>query len=248
MFKCFGGINIKTNIKLLLMFTFIFLVIPFVKSEVSTIYYPQNQTADLKLPCWNNNTYCSSGAKCNITIAYGNDSLLVTNLGMTNTNGIFNYTLTPAQTSIKGIYKEYVICSDGMNNGYSAVQFYITGKGNPPANDGLRIFIYLIFVLSMIGLIYTFCLNLAKIITLSIGVYDVLLSWAFYILMIITFNLASEYMLSTFIENLSIFFLNITKWTNGVMPILLLAIAIMIKMLDKKGKLSANEMWKGGSR
>lgn len=248
MFKCFGGINIKTNIKILLIIGIILLGIPFVKSEVSTIYYPQNQTTDIKIPCWNNNTYCSTGSKCNITIAYSNDSLLVNNLDMTNTNGIFNYTLTPAQTSTKGIYKEYVICSDGANNGYSAVQFYITGKGNPPGNDGLKVFIYLIFILSMVGLIYTFCINLAKIITLSIGIYDVLLSWAFYILMIITYNLAYEYLLVTFVEDLAIFFLNITKWTNGVMPILLLAIAIMIKMLDKKGKLSTDEMWKGGSR
>ena len=99
-----------------------------VKADISTIYYPYNSQVNITVPCINNNTICSATAKCNITILYNNDTALVLNTNMTNSAGFFSYGLNVNQTGTKGIYKEYIICNDGSSNGYSATQFYITGK------------------------------------------------------------------------------------------------------------------------
>ena len=53
---------------------------------------------------------------------------------------------------------------------------------------------------------------------MSIGVYDVLMSWAAYIVLMITFYLANVYLLSTFVENLSGTFLKILVFSNIIFP------------------------------
>jgi len=216
--------------------------VPLIKAEISNIYYPVNSTINLNIPCFNNNTLCSTSAKCNITLAYSNDSLFIVNKEMINTNGMFSYKIYPNQTFQKGTYKEYVICSDGVSNGYSAFQFMITGSGEAPANDIMQMFIYIIFIASIILLFYTFFITIAKIVTLSSTIFDVLLAWASVILLIITIKLSTDYMITTFIEHLANTFLNVTIWTNGVLPMLAFALSFLLGMLQKKRPLSPKEI------
>ena len=53
--------------------------------------YQQDKEVDLKVPCFNNGTYCSGSATCNVTILYPNSSVLVDNQLMTNGGSYHNY-------------------------------------------------------------------------------------------------------------------------------------------------------------
>jgi len=137
---------IKMNKKILIwtLGLMIFLV-SIISVSAETMIYPQNQTLDLKVPCFNNNTFCSTGAACNLTIFHSNDSLLVDNQGMTNKGSYFNYTLTNSQTSTVGSYKQYVTCWDG-DNGFVSSEFKITPKGVEGTTHNSILYVVLLLV------------------------------------------------------------------------------------------------------
>ena len=205
-----------------------------VNSEIDKIYYPQNTNINITGMCFNNNTYCSPSGICNITILYSNDSILILNKKMINSNGIFSYLLNSTQTSQKGIYKEYIICSDGSSNGYSANQFYITGNGNPPASPSLFIFIWLIFILSSVGLIWSVFWNLSKFVTLDENIYGILISWGIASFNFVALILAQNYLLDTFIEEWVSKLLNALMWSAFILPLIAYFVTIMYNYFQQK--------------
>jgi len=112
--------------------------------------YQQDKEVDLKVPCFNNGTYCSGSATCNVTILYPNSSVLVDNQLMTNGGSYHNYTLTSGQTNTAGEYSGTVVCEDNGNNGKSTFSYSITASGNTTTgNEGNT---YLGFILLILGL------------------------------------------------------------------------------------------------
>ena len=97
---------------------------------VSAATYEQSKELDLKVPCINNNTFCSASATCNITILYPNSSNLIYGVAMTNAGTYHNYVLDGNQTAVSGEYSTTVVCADGAENGYSTFIFNINPTGN----------------------------------------------------------------------------------------------------------------------
>ena len=130
------------------------LLLPFVSSQI----YQKNSEVDLKVPCLNNNTYCSSTAMCNITIFYPNASVLIANGNMTNQFSFHNYSLKTWQTSEIGEYITNVICLDGIEKGSTSFTFKINylGKelteGQSTLYLGLLALLVLLFVLNFVGM------------------------------------------------------------------------------------------------
>lgn len=118
--------------KLILSFVFILLVLPIVIAEVE-LTIPFNQEYDLKRPCFNNGTFCSPQAICNVTISYPDGSLLTNNQEMTNQNSFHNLTLTNFNISQLGVMPIIMICDDpgGSINASASDTFEIevTGDG-----------------------------------------------------------------------------------------------------------------------
>ena len=112
------------------------LLVPFFVT--ATEFYKQNETVNIKIPCINNETYCSPSASCDITIFYPNNTLFVDNESMDNSGTYFNYTLTSGQTQTLGLYKQQVICTDSGVNGYSLSEFRITKEGLNNELNGLN--------------------------------------------------------------------------------------------------------------
>jgi hypothetical protein len=91
--------------------------------------FPQNTIIDLKRPCFNNGTWCSSISECNMTATYTiNSSLLLNNVLMTNQISFHNKTI-PAQATT-GFYKVDMICKDGTDYGSDSFYFQVTPTGN----------------------------------------------------------------------------------------------------------------------
>ncbi len=132
-------------------------------------------------------------------------------------------------------------CNNSVIGCFISAPITSTYNGEKNADDNFTIFIYLIFIIASIGLVYTFFLGLAKLAMADTTIYDVLLSWGFYILMIFSYYI-SQYLLSNFVYDLSKTFLNVFVWTNGLLPLISLIITIFIKGMQKKKPLSINEL------
>lgn len=89
----------------------------------------QGETLDLKENCFNNNTYCSSLASCNLTVFAPDQRLLVNNQPMQNQLAYHNYTLTGVQTLDLGVYEATVNCIDNSLTGRETFNFLISTNG-----------------------------------------------------------------------------------------------------------------------
>lgn len=103
-------------------------VIPFVSADIEmTSMY--NQNLIIKRPCFNNGTYCSSGAVCNISLVYPNGAPLITNALMTNNYSLHNISIPAPYINQFGEYKSVMVCNDGGLSGEDTWEILITGNG-----------------------------------------------------------------------------------------------------------------------
>jgi len=93
--------------------------------------FKQNEVAEIKVPCFNNGTLCSTSATCNITVIYPNGTSVVDNQEMTlsDTYSYYNYTLNENQTVKTGEYDLIVWCQDGVYSGFSTFPITINPTG-----------------------------------------------------------------------------------------------------------------------
>lgn len=125
---------------------FLFLVLPLVSAqEITTddITIPFNQLYDVKRQCFNNGTFCSSTATCNLTIINADGHADVANLEMTNQIAFHNRTIL---VNALGIGTGTMVCEDsgGDLDGKNFDQFRVEVTG-----DGLKfqVFPYQFFIL-----------------------------------------------------------------------------------------------------
>ena len=111
--------------KILILFG-VLLLFPLISSSQ---IYSKGTNVDLKVPCYNNNTYCSSASTCNITIISFDGSALINNKKMTQNTAYHNYTLNTTQTTNSGEYTTTVVCSDNGDFGNFVYTFIITPTG-----------------------------------------------------------------------------------------------------------------------
>jgi hypothetical protein len=91
--------------------------------------YQRDSIVDLKIPCYNNNTYCSATSVCNITIISFNGSAIINNKKMTQNTAYHNFTLNQTQTTESGEYTTTVVCEDNGEFGNFGYNFIITPTG-----------------------------------------------------------------------------------------------------------------------
>lgn len=144
----------------------------------SAATYEQSKGLDLKVPCINNNTFCSSSATCNITILNPDTTILIEGKAMDNKGTYYNYSLNTGQTSTLGEYTVTIACKDGSENGYTTFNYKITETGEEGGNYIIAVYIililaWLLFIIGMYKVEYTF-IALAGIIMLVFGVYTLI--------------------------------------------------------------------------
>lgn len=142
----------------------------------------------------------------------------------------------------KGKYKAVVACNTSSEAALANIDFYVTKNGFEPATEFFKVFIWLLFIISTIGLFLTLFISIAKFITLDETVFDVLLSWSFVILNMIVIYLSENFLISTFIEDLSIVFLKATIFTNVIFPLAAFIITMIVKGFEKRRPLNVREM------
>jgi hypothetical protein len=150
--------------------------------------------------------------------------------------------LIPANVSLyKGTYSFKWICNSSVQAGLYEQTYYVTKNGFYPADDLFKMFIWVLFAITALGLFFTLFITIAKLATMDEGILDVLFSWSFLILTMIVTYLAENYLLNTFIENLTNGWLTMLMYTNGVLPLIAFVITILYKGFEKKRPLHVGE-------
>lgn len=185
---------------------------------------------------------CGNCTFANITsvVYMTNSSQLLGEVTMTKIKTEYNYSF--CGTSGSG---RYLVNGKGDPDGILtpfAYDFWVTGNGEDVASDGLKIFIYALFIFVSIGLMYSFVMQLAKIAMVSMTIYDVLLSWSFLLLMIIVYYLANSYLIAPYVLNLTSVFIQISVWSNGVLPLITFVITFFVRLTQKKKPLTVQEI------
>ena len=139
--------------KKILLFALLMLLVPVVTA--SSYNFEQGKNINLKTICYDiDNNFCIATTKCNITIWYENNSLLVDNQPMSYNPNYYNYTLTSSQTKKIGNYFASVICV-GNTTGSSTFSFEIT-----PTGSTLSIAQGIVYIIFLVAIIFLFSLSL----------------------------------------------------------------------------------------
>jgi len=138
------------NKKILLISLALLFVIFLISNVSATQTFQKGEIIDLKIPCFNNRTYCAGSSSCSITVNYPNGSTMVSNQSMTNSNSYHNYTLP--NSDVIGTYFCSVVCLEGACSGYSTFTFDITTTGF--AGEGTMNYIFFIVVLFSFVLLF----------------------------------------------------------------------------------------------
>jgi len=208
------------------------------------ISIPQNITRSWEIHVSNETKLLESGVTCNLHIyeddktgehVYQNMSSIFT------TDHDMEMITNQSVHWKKGLYSYKVFCNSSNQAGIFEHVYYVTKSGSPPADDIFTLFIYLLFLTALTGLLSTLLIGIAKLATAETTIYDVAVSWSFYILAIVVYYLAQEYLLRTFVETITGQLLTLTVWTNGVLPMISLIISMIIKSTQKKRPIGIKE-------
>jgi len=153
----------------------------------------------------------------------------------------FEIAINSNNFSIPGEYA-YIIYCDGAQAGFASGGFTVTNSGLAPAETNFEIFIYILFIITFAGLFYTLLLGLAKLATAETTIYDIIVSWGFYLLLIITYMLAYNFLLFSWIETITDTLLTVTAFTNILLPLFAFFITFFIKSTQKKRPLTPAEI------
>jgi hypothetical protein len=212
----------------------------------------QNQTYDFYFHVYNNTNgmplYNNTALTCKFHL-YNNNGEHLFVKDMTNANfdiihpADIEIVVAAGNFSRIGEYNWIWQCNTSNGGGFIANDFYVTKGGLDTASDGLTIFIFLMFIIASLGLLFTLLWNIVKIATMDASVLDVMFSWLFIVLMLITIYLGDNYLLRRFVVDMGNSLFSISIWTNGVLPIISLALTMIFKSMQNKRPPTVPEIW-----
>lgn len=205
-------------------------------ASASDIYIKYNELYDLKVPCFNNGSYCSDSALCNLTLMLPNGELIVDNSPMTYNPSYFNYTfeLSEIEKAPIGIYQASMCCLDNGEQNCGTFTIEMTGNGKPPASSGIVI-VYIIGFLIIIGfLVYIIIYDMGHIINMDFDLLDLAFNWGLYFSLFGFYMLGEVYLGNPEISNILTWILSIGALTNGVVPLIALIVSLFYNAFQRK--------------
>ena len=120
-------------------------------AQAADYSYKVDTEADIKIPCFNDDNYCSDTAECYLTINYPNGVNMINNQTMTNNGAYHNYTLSTTYTSVIGTYFASVVCLDDTTYGSSTFTYEITSTGaSDELMNNIMFFVFLAFAIGLL--------------------------------------------------------------------------------------------------
>lgn len=180
---------------------------------------------ELQIYVWNNSDLITNPT-CNIIL-----SDFITKDYENYSSTSLNHTL---QNMNKGEKTLIVSCWKDGQTGTLNQNIDVTTYGLNAADDRLTIFIYILFILTLTFVIYSFFMAILNIAIANQTIYGVLISWASFLSLLLTDYLARAYLLSYFIEGITGNIISWGGWVLVILPLIALFITMIKKGFDKK--------------
>ncbi len=141
--------------KLIFLLALAILVLPMASAQSQDIIFTfeADTEIDIKIPCFDNGTFCASSTQCNASITYPNQSILIDNIAMTNQVSFHNVTLNTTQTSKSGEYFTWIVCTDAAISGEETFFFEINPTGIRPTDQRTGIIVLAVVFMFILGII-----------------------------------------------------------------------------------------------
>lgn len=176
----------KNKSKIIFVFSLVFLFFLFVNFssaqgvDSQDVVIKQLTEYDLKRPCFNNGTYCSSSANCNITVLNPSGSPIFDNSAMTYNVSYFNITFLKSKTVNVGLHQAIMSCTDGAVSGEDTFNILISPSGTNDDSTAQWILLLFGFLISFGIIFWGYNINdgwiviLGSLILFVLGIYTLL--------------------------------------------------------------------------
>ena len=198
------------------------------------LIYKANQEIDIKIPCFNNATYCSAAARCNLTANYPNSTIFINNLDMTNQGSYHNYTIDKINTGILGTYYSSMICDDGGILGKSTFDFKITGNGKEDASGIVVVLFIICFTILLFYLVYVLLYGIGAFAHFDFDIMDLSYNLGGYMAFFGLVMFERFYLGNLEMESLLDIFIGVGAITNCLVPFLMFGISMIKQLMDNK--------------
>jgi len=127
----------KIIVLAMIMFIGFLAVLPMISAEIE-YKVSLGKEFDIKRPCFNNGTYCSAAAECNLTIIYPNGTAMIDNQLMSNMGSYHNYTISSELNNKLGILLGTQACNDAGVTGSGTFEAEVSPSGKSfSAGEGI---------------------------------------------------------------------------------------------------------------
>lgn len=171
---------ITMKLRVTIAILFILVALPIVLAQDVRFVGKEGSNLDIREPCFNNGTYCSSSAVCNITVWMPNNAILISDQTMTNNGAYHNYTLNTTQTDLVGDYESSIMCCDGDECNFDTFLFKVTPSGHL-YNDS-EAMIYGIILVGLLVFIIFFLLVMKSTEAVGVKLFFLLISFVLVVL------------------------------------------------------------------
>lgn len=189
-----------------------------------------------KNDCFNLIQQCDNGcSSVNMTaVFYPNGTINALNITMNRLSNLFyyNYCATDAVGN-------YVVTGIGNPNNVLTswnYNFQITKSGDAPISGNMNIFLWAIFIISLVGIILTMIYVIMKVVVWDVNLNNLLASWGFFILFFIV-NYLSQDSFNSLIFRVTDTFIYWFGFTNVVIPGFAFMASVFYKSVTGKGKI-----------
>ena len=205
---------------------------------------PQSTLREWEIHVFNSTSIIEDGCTCRLHIyeEFGDGGHMYINESSTFSNQDIEIIVPATLHTTKGLYSYKVYCNTTNEVGLYETNYYVTKNGYDPAGDFFTIFIWLVFILAILGLIYTLFINIARLSITATTIYDVLLSWGFYILTIISLYLSQNFLIETLIERISGTLIAAAGVSNVLFPIFAFVLCFFVRGAMKKRPLGSSDL------
>lgn len=220
--------------KKLILLGIIILLLMSLSAGASSYLFQQSTAVDLKVSCFDeNNSLCTSGTNCYITIYKPNSNVLVFNKSMTYTTTYYNYSLNTSQTSDLGEYTSVVYCS-GNSDGFTTFTYEITENGKPNPSSSVIVLFIIMFSIILFYLVFILFYGISKFATFDFNLKDIAYNYGGYFALFGIYMLEPQYLGNADINSFLLLFIKIGAVTNIFLPLIGFAISFIKRRMEFK--------------
>ena len=93
----------------------------------------------------------------------------------------YEFVFDQGNFSKKGEFILKTSCNDSSVGGIDEVYFYVTTYGDEPAGDVFKVFIYIIFIVVLLGAFFYLFMSILNMVTATQTIFGVVSAWSFYL-------------------------------------------------------------------